>query len=101
MVNPDLRVRVLLSLQRALLGEVTPNLRGVTCSWDQSLIRISALFDGKVSEENRESMECVATEVMSDFPDFQVILECQRLDVPEPLSSHALMAWAYSRREGG
>ncbi len=63
----EFRQCVLLSVQRALLGEVPPALRGVTLGWDDSLIYLRCYFDGPISEEDHESMELVATEVMADF----------------------------------
>ena len=96
----DLRIEVLLSLQTALLGEVSPNLRGVTCDWDTSRLVIHCIFDGVILEEDRESMECVATELIAYFPeDYQVLLECIRKDAPQPLQTCMLKKWVYWRRE--
>ena len=98
----ELRRTVLLSLQTALLGEVPPNLRGVTCDWDASTsaLVIRCIFDGKILEEDRESMECVETEVIADFPeDYQVRLECIRRDAPQLLQTDMLLEWVYQRRE--
>ncbi len=96
MTQIKLRLEVLLSLQTALLGEVPPNLRGVTCDWDTSALVIHCIFDGAILEEDRESMECVATEVMANFPeDYQVLLECIRRDAPQSLQTEGLKAWVY------
>lgn len=99
MSEAELRVSILLSLQRALLGEITPSLRGVTVGWDSSEIIIHCFFDGEISYENRESMEVVATEVMADFPEHKVSVQCFRKDTPESLNSYALKAWVYHRHE--
>src|SRR5262249_15827690 len=73
------RIHVLLSVQRALLGEVPPALRGVTVGWDASSINIVCYFDGEISEEDQASMSCVETEVIADsFPEYDVRLECVR-----------------------
>ena len=61
------RVSVLLSVQRALLGEVSSRLRAVRVSYDETNIRIVASFDGKITEADRESMSEVETEVYADF----------------------------------
>jgi hypothetical protein len=95
----DLRTQVLLSLQCALLGEITPNIRGITCSWDTSKITIVCYLQDDISEDIEESMECVATEVMADFPEHQVEIECKKLDEPEPLNPYTLSAWVYRRKE--
>jgi hypothetical protein len=46
----------LLSVQRALSGEVSPPLRGVTVGWYDYVIQLRSYFDGPISEEDRESM---------------------------------------------
>jgi hypothetical protein len=95
--NP-LRVQILLSVQRALLGEVPPALRGVTVGWHDTTVQLRCYFDGPVSEEDRESMSCVASEVIADFSaPWTIDEEVIRKDAPEPMES--LDAWAYRRRE--
>jgi hypothetical protein len=94
----DRRIQVLLSVNRALLGEVPPALRGVTVGWDEHSIELRAYFDGEIDEEDRESMECVLTEVMADFSaDEQFALDCVRQDAPARME--ALREWVYLRRE--
>lgn len=96
----NFRATLLLSIQRALWGEITSNIRGITCSWDDSTITIRWLFDGEISDEDLESAECNVTgEVNSDFPDHEVVAECKRLDMPEPLSPYVLSVWVYMRKE--
>jgi hypothetical protein len=86
------------SVQRALLGEVPPALRGVTLGWDDRLIYLRCYFDGPISEEDHESMELVATEVMADFfLERNVELQVVRQDAPSRLDP--LEVWAYHRQE--
>ena len=63
----SLRIRILLSAQRALLGEVLPSLWMASLDWDEKRIYLRCYFDGPVSEEDRESMESVTTEMIADF----------------------------------
>jgi hypothetical protein len=63
------RSLVLLSLQRALLGEVFTALRAVTVEWSGSLVKFWAYVDGPLSEEDAESLSCVSAEVAADFWD--------------------------------
>ena len=95
----NLRATLLLSVQFALLGEVTPNIRGITCGWDKSTIMLNFYFDGKFTEEEQESMECVATEVIASIPDFKINVECQRIDGPKSLTPYKLSEWVYLRKE--
>jgi hypothetical protein len=92
------RASLLLSVQRALLGEVPPALRGVTVGWHDDVIQLRSYFDGPISEVDRESMSCVATEVIADYAEpWTIEEEVIRWDAPEPMD--CLAAWAYLRRE--
>ena len=62
-----------LSLQRALLGAVTPNLVAVIAGIEDRLadgkfIRVDAYVSTTVSEEDLENIQVVTTEVIADFP---------------------------------
>ena len=89
----------MLSAQRALLGEVPPSLRMAALDWDEKWIYLRCYFDGPISEEDRESMESVTTEMIADFfPELNVELQVIRLDVPSRVKQPAT-AVAYLRRE--
>ena len=90
--------RIRFSLQIAMLGNVVPNLRGITFGFDDRKINIIAYFDGPVCEEDAETMSCIETEVISDFyPDAEVELNVVRCDAPQKLEM--LKMWVYGRKE--
>jgi hypothetical protein len=96
--NLPLRASLLLSALRALLGEVSPALRGVTIGWRDHVILLRSYFDGPISEVDRDSMSSVGAEVIGDFSEpWTIEDEVIRCDAPEPLEG--LVAWAYRRRE--
>ncbi|MCL1471629.1 scaffold protein involved in DNA repair [Argonema antarcticum] len=97
MQTVEMRNSVILSVQRALLGEVSPALRGVTVGWDENSIAILCYYDRKISPEDREAMSCVETEVMADFPDLQMDLDVIQCDVPQEMK--LLDVWVYRRSE--
>ena len=90
---------VLLSIQRALLGEVSGRLRGVTCEWTKNEILIEAFFDGEIDNSDLESIDCVGSEVAADFPEHQVEVLKTRIDSPIPISGRIHKVWAYMRKE--
>ena len=90
---------MLLTAQVALLGEVSSTLRAVSLAWSPENIHLRAVFDGEIDEEDRESMECVGTEILASFPTHELEVECTRLDAPTPLNQLFLMAWVYMRKE--
>lgn len=91
---------LLLLLQRALLGEVHPDLRQASAEVDETngavLVRFE--YDGLPSEASRESCSCAATEVIAAFPaPWQLDEQHVFLPYPEPLAS--LRHVAYLRAE--
>jgi len=77
------RTRVLLSLQRALLGEVFPALRALTVDWSDIAINFYAYIDGPLTEADAESLSCISAEVAADFwPGVEVDYETVQLDFP-------------------
>ena len=92
------RCEVLLALQRALLGEVSPSLRAVTVKYAESSVHFQAYFDGQVNDEDREAMSLVETEVMAEFPSTHLIShEVIRLDAPALIPKDC--TWVYYRKE--
>jgi hypothetical protein len=97
----DIRARLLLSVQRALLGAVSPRLRAVTCGWEGVEITLRFVFDGEMVEEDLEDAGVVATEVAADFPaPWTVDEDVARLDYPDDLRPVGLALWAFRRKEG-
>ena len=66
---------------------------------NDSEIIIRCYFEGQITEENEESMDCVATEVIADFPEHTIDLQCRTINMPESLKQYRLFAWAYMRKE--
>lgn len=79
----ELRVRVLLTLQVALLGMVTPSMRTVLVSWTESDVHIRVLFDGGVSSLEGELVSEIESEVMSHLPGHSVRCVAETCSVPE------------------
>ena len=98
----EMRRKLLLSVQRALLGAVPAALRAVTCGWDGTTIKLHFVFDGEITSDDFEVAQVVATEVIADFTapwtiDEQIV----RIDHPHKLreDKDRLALCAYLRRE--
>lgn len=93
------KAEVLLALQQALLGEVPANLRVVTVVYDESSIHFDAYFDGEITDDAREAMSRVETEVMALFPETHTVSHTTiRCDYPQPIPKDR--TWVYCRQEG-
>ena len=93
-----MRARALLSIQRALLGEVFPALRAVTVDWGLNHVKFTAYVDGDVRQEDDDALSCVSAEVAADFEaGIDVAYEVVRRDAPAPIDADG--AYAFLRRE--
>ncbi|WP_340104173.1 hypothetical protein [Rhodohalobacter sp. 8-1] len=99
----SLRVSTLLSVQRALVGEIIPAFRLISVEYSEAEIKIWVYHDGKINANEIEEFDSsVITEVVADFPypddsDPKVELEFVRLDYPEKIKPEG---WpVYGRRE--
>lgn len=92
------RGRAILSMNRALWGEVSPALRAAKIKWDDKTIHLYFFYDGVISEDDHESAEDVATEVISDFPAHELEIDILRWDYPKPVPQEGLET-VYRRRE--
>lgn len=98
--DDNFRIRLLLSLQGALLGAVPPTLRSVTCGWEGTEIKLLFLFDGVISEHDEECARIVTTEVIADFTaPWTIAEEIERRDYPADRRDRALPLWVYARQE--
>jgi hypothetical protein len=91
--NPAILLR--LSIQRALLDEVTDQLWSVTCGLSEKSITIRAYFSGVVTDEERETIQAVGAEVIADFPEGYMIEE-HCLSVDDNIEQ-MLDFWAFRR----
>jgi len=64
----ELKVRVLLSTYRAMLGMISPNVRLISIDWGIDHYAIKAYFDRPVNDDDFELLKAITTEVAADFP---------------------------------
>jgi len=95
----EFRRRVLVGFQVALLGMVTPSLRGITVGWDERRIVGRCFFDGPIGESERETCSDIEAEIMASFAEHDVEVVAERLDAPQDLTTELLDAWVYRRKE--
>lgn len=99
----EFRTGVLLSVHRALLGEIRPNMRAISVEWSEKNIRISVYVDGEIDEEAGDEFDAgVVTQVVADFPhphvnDPIVDVEFIRCDAPAKLDCRGEIV--YARKE--
>lgn len=96
------RQDLLLSLQRALLGEIHPALRQASIEADPiaKVVRLRFEYDGPATGFAQESCSCAAAEVIADFP-APWTLDEQHLAASQPSPLSSLEHVGYLRAEGG
>ncbi|MBO6769385.1 MAG: hypothetical protein JJ901_13930 [Erythrobacter sp.] len=93
------RASLICSVNRALLGEVGPALRLVVAKADRQEIVLRFYFDGEPSAEDRESANCAGTEVIADFPEYDLAEQIERCDAPEKIALDSSWLTIFARRE--
>lgn len=93
----ELRVRVLLTLQVALLGMVTAHMRSVLVSWTDKDVWVRVVFDQMVSPEDIELVSEIESEVMSHLPDHAVICHAEACLTPTTLEINAQEVLVFQR----
>lgn len=88
-----------LYFQHALLGAVSPRVRGVGFIDDGEWIRFIAYVEGPCEGEDIEALDIAATEVIANINDRKIDFRCIRLDPPARLREHhhELQRWVYIR----
>lgn len=99
-MNTEARAAILLSVMRALWGQVTPEIRAVICRpQGDKAFGIEFYIDGPVADSVKESASCVETEVLADFlADFDIAHSVIRLDAPQPIPTDGSLV-VYVRKE--
>jgi hypothetical protein len=88
-----------LSVQRALIGEVTANMAAVTCALRQNLIVLRCYCFGAPTEDDKERLSEVGSEVIADFPEpYKILEECVPFQ-PSRQLPECLGFWAFMRAE--
>ncbi|OON33566.1 hypothetical protein BTJ39_23940 [Izhakiella australiensis] len=88
-----------LSIQRALLGNVTSNMRSIVAEVKNGNIQLFFYFDGEILDDDEETASQIGTEVIADFDDsFNLDVNIRRLDYPDPLR-HASGICIFLRKE--
>ena len=90
----------LLATQRALLGEVTPNLRAVVIDLkiEGKSGKICFYYHGEISEEDYDIASSAITEITAAFPvGYSFEEHIERLDAPAKISFEGRLA--YLRKE--
>ena len=94
----DMRTLLGMSLQRALLGQIPPELRGLEVRAADDHADLLFYFDGDPSAEDAEIMADVETEVLADVPDTYGV-ESRPIAVPRGTALPTTGFWVYRRRE--
>lgn len=95
----QLRTKVLLSFQRALLGMIYPSIRAITIGFEsEKVLKVICYLDRKPNEEDFENLSEVTSEVCSDFQFEKVDEKC--IESNEPISKlYTLSDWVFIRKE--
>lgn len=88
-------LRLRLSAQQALLGQVSPNVYGVCVRELEKLIVMTFYVAADLSENERDNLTAASTMVIADFPDDFQIREDFRVAAPEGAKLRTEGTWVH------
>jgi hypothetical protein len=97
MKNTELRVRILLTMQVALLGMVTNNMRAVLVSWTETNVQVRIVFESAVSPSDNERVSEIESEVISHLPNHTVVCRAEPCSVSEKVLSSGDEVFVFQR----
>ncbi|MDK2632980.1 hypothetical protein QMZ93_06445 [Pantoea stewartii subsp. indologenes] len=78
--------RLKLSIQSALLGAVSENMRSIAVDICGNKIFLYFFIDGEIQDDDKENISIIETEVIADFEEyFDIETIIKRVDFPEPI----------------
>jgi hypothetical protein len=94
------RSEIVLSVCRALLGEVFPKLRLVSCSSDAQKICVDFYVDGPIDEVDADSVSCVETSLIADWHGLkEVVVRTYEVRLGTPVPGTDGSVAVFRRRE--
>ena len=72
----------ILSALRALLGNITSNVRAVLLGYSQYKIHIKFITKGEFTDLDKECLSIACTEIHADYPMFEVIESIEKSSAP-------------------
>ena len=94
-------VELRLSTQRALLGQVWPQVRLVKVSWRAGEIEFFSIVDPDAPEEAIDALSEAATEIIADFPEAKIHETIVRSAAALPVENVMEHGWVYARAQPG
>lgn len=93
------RNEILISVFRAMLGNISNNVRAITIGWSVNKFFIRAYFDREPQAEDIEDISIISTEVLADFRTFkEEQLDC--IYSKAPINElERLAEWVFIRKE--
>ena len=68
MISHELQSKIILSVNRALLGEIFPELYAVACNaLSERKFEVVFFVDSLISEDIIDGLSCIETEILADF----------------------------------
>ncbi|WP_061249968.1 hypothetical protein [Leptospira alstonii] len=93
------RKSVLLSAQRALLGNISPNLRAVSIGFTEQSISIRFYYETQPSEIEYDLVDSITSEILADFDHINNIDEEIIVTQEKANQLNGLNDWIYLRFE--
>lgn len=90
---------ITLAFQKALIGEITPNIRAIYIKLAGNTINTIFFYNNKITDEDQENMSNITTEVIANFNDYFIDEKAIRIDYPKLFSLGSEYVLIYKPKE--
>ncbi|CAD7289833.1 hypothetical protein LMG7974_01918 [Campylobacter majalis] len=75
--------KILSSTRRALIGEITQNMRAVYVALENYTIKILFIYNGKITDDDQDNVGYIGSLIVSDFNEYKIDEKAIRIDYPK------------------
>lgn len=98
-MEDPLTTAALVSSNRALLGAITPDVRGITIDYNDQLFTLRAYFDNAATTRDKELIDIALTEIIADLHHEIKEFKYEPVNLNFPNKMTCLKQWVYLRYE--
>lgn len=93
--------KIMISVQGALLGKITPSIRAVVVGWSgDNLVKVKFVVDQTPTQLHNDLLADATGEILADYPNIEIDAKCERSDAAPKDWIIGYKSLAYLRYEG-
>lgn len=75
--------KILSSTQRALIGEITQNMRAIYVALENDIIKLLFIYNGDITDDDLDNIGYISSLIIADFNEYIIDEKAIRIDYPD------------------